>query len=150
MYIAADCYKYTPTTLRGCSVILLIAFLSQRGTGTSPALSSPTKSLNHPSAAALTTQVVQHCLPLLSFPPPPKANTEHPGDNHCCEPNYCSRRCLVASLQSRTSQLLCPRQLRLLKVGLQSFTILLSGKEKASCHLAGAEFAQLHLCVSYK
>lgn len=76
MYIAADCYKYTPTTLRGCSVILLIAFLSQRGTGTSPALSSPTKSLNHPSVEALTTQVVQHCLPLLSSPPPPKKSQE--------------------------------------------------------------------------
>lgn len=149
MYIAADCYKYTPTTLRGCSVILLIAFLSQRGTGTSPALSSPTKSLNHPSAAALTTQVVQHCLPLLSSPPK-KAITEHPGDNHCCEPNCRSHRCSVASLQRCTFQLLCPKQLRLLIVGLQYFTIPLSGKEKASCHLGGAGFAQLHLCVSYK
>lgn len=26
MYIAADCYKYIPTTLRGCSIILLITF----------------------------------------------------------------------------------------------------------------------------
>lgn len=26
MYRAADCYKYIPTTLRGCSIILLITF----------------------------------------------------------------------------------------------------------------------------
>lgn len=26
MYIAADCYKYIPTTLRGCSIIFLITF----------------------------------------------------------------------------------------------------------------------------
>lgn len=35
MHIAADCSKYIPTTLRGCSIILLITFHipSSKGVG---------------------------------------------------------------------------------------------------------------------
>lgn len=134
MYIAADCYKYIPTTLRGCSIILLITFHISffKGAGAFLQFSA------HPWRALSTLIPLQ-----LQLDGPYSITCHYPSyirkSHYCstpeitssCEPRCHSLRCSAAiSLRQRFPALCGAGETR--RSGTAIFHYL-SGKQKASC-----------------